>query len=558
MTLLLKASVWGPTLSYARDTQSQVKGNEGPKDRDSPQELDPGGSSNAEALTFRSLFFRAVRDSVSQRRFAHMVLYPAKDLFTAPQTSFQAIDRHYQKILPEKLLLKSLKTPPKPVDLPQLKTQKNPPTLVVIPGAFSEFAYGTIFSEAVDNKNSEFAQFVRKKMRNAAESDKIDRHYQLSALKEVSAPLDDLVRVGSIDNSAGESLINVIFLFPKFGSLESLWTVEEHYSYYKRRLDKFFRIVGDLPQVYISGHSRGGAIALDFLARNAKDPEAQGWTKNIKGFVGFNGALMGIHFADAWFDETKRSNILRKETLQFKTLEEKNEIFASIINREKIVTSLGAVGKELAFGGSNPFEPTAFNRPDLTAGIHFIRQIEEQLQPESVFGDYRSYIKRLKRGAEAIDECLRSLTHKVRIDWWKKNTLPPHLKYYTFVATMHSPLGKDGLSWAQKSLKNSPYYQNQSLDYTIWRKIYTEHHASGAVALLDGPVAAHEGSIWPEWHRQENPQQAPYRSTILGIFGTHHMGLTYALGAGDDQDGVNPFPRRALLITLARYLGSRD
>jgi len=123
---------------------------------------------------------------------------------------------------------------------------------------------------------------------------------------------------------------------------------------------------------------------------------------------------------------------------------------------------------------------------------------------------------------------------------------------------MHSPRGKNGLNRAQKSLSNSPYIQNQSLDYTLWRKIYTEHYASGRVAVLDGPVAAHEGTIWPEWHRGQNPAQEPYTATMLGIFGTHHMGINYALGAGDDRDEVNPFPRRAFLIALAHYLRAKN
>jgi hypothetical protein len=511
---------------------------------------------NSEALIFRSLFYQSVKDTIPMTQYMRLNLYPDEILYNAPQLSFETINKHFQSIKPEKLLLKSFQNPPlkRSVTFPP---KIPPPTLIVIPGAFSEFAYGTIFSEAVDNKQSSFSIFVRKKFESASLSDKIDSHYLLSELKEVNAPLDDLIRFGSVDNNQGESLINVIFLFPKLGSLESLWTVEEHYPYYKRRLDKFFNIIGNLPRIYMSGHSRGGAIGLDFIARTDKDPLAKKWTRNIKGFIGFNAALMGIHFADAWFNERMRTNIIRKEVLKIKSLEDKNEIFTSIINREKIFSSLQAIGVELAFGGSNPYEPTQLNWPDITAGISFIKQIEAQLKPESVFGNYQLFIKRLKIGAEAIDECLRSLSHKVRLSWWQQNTLPTEIKYYTFVATMHSPMKKKGsMSRLQQALWESPFYQRYSIDYTLWRKVYIEHFASGESPLLDGPVAAHEGMIWPEWHRSQNKEQNSYTASLLGIFGTHHLGMNYALASSDDHDSRNPFPRRAFLISLAKYLSN--
>lgn len=545
----------GCTSKKKIDVHSMAK--EASKNQPKIMHLDKKSGINTHAITFRSIFYEYVEKSMKKTDFMRTTLYPDESLYSAPQDSFNSINEHYQKLQPELLFMKSLQNPPRKVRTTR-KTKLPTPTLIVIPGAFSEFAFGTIFPEAVDNKDSHFSRFVGLKWRKAESKYKVDSHFLLSELKHVQSPLDELIRFGSIDSHNGDPLINIIFLFPKLGSLESLWTVEEHYTYYKSRLDKFFKIIGNLPRIYISGHSRGAPIALDFIAQTQNDPNAEEWTKNIKGFIGFNGALMGLHFADAWFDPAKRTNIFRREILKIKSLDERNEIFSSIINREKILSSMHAMGVEFAFGSSNRFEPTPLNWPDISAGIHLMREIERQLKPESVLGDYRLYIKRLKVGAEAVDECWKSLSHKVRLEWWKKNTLPPNLAYYTFVSTMHSPINKDGMSPLQKALAESRNFQADSVDFSLWRKIFTEHYASGKVSLLDGPVAAHEGTIWPKWHQSQNPKQPPYTSIPLGIFATHHMGLNYALAAGDDNDEKNPFPRKEFLAALAHFLNIQE
>jgi hypothetical protein len=508
-----------------------------------------------EALQFRSLLYHFAKEEMSHSEFLRTALVPDEALYEPHQTNFASIVEHFRKYKPETFYQRSLQH--LPLKIAKLKKINLPPmTLIVIPGAFSEVANGTIFPEAVDNRNSSFARWANKKYATAKPAYKVDKHYLLSEMQEVEAPLDELVRWGSIDDEEGNAMVNVIFLFPPFGALESFGNVEDHYPYYKRRLDKVFSIIGRQPRIYISGHSRGAPIAMDLIARIAKDKSANDWAKNILGFIGLDGALFGIHFADAYFNPALPAYQFHKTMVELSMLDESNNIFTSMRNRSRIVDSLLPTLKEFLFDRGYKNEPGVYFFPDLTAGLKLARDFEEQLAARSYFGDYKSHIRRVKIVAAAVDACLLSLSHKERIKWWKNNTIPTNIRYYTVSSTLPSPVVAKKMNPLQRALFESPMMQRKNLDYAILRGISYDYYSDKQVSLNDGPVGVHEGTMWPQLHRKLNPKQEPYESHVLGLFAVHHFGLPYASTATDGIENENPFPRRAFLKALAYYMAS--
>jgi pimeloyl-ACP methyl ester carboxylesterase len=415
-----------------------------------------------------------------------------------------------------------------------------------------------VFPEAVDQQNSAYARFVNKQFARASSDLKRDQHYSLKHRGPIEAPLKELVRYGSIDYAAGNPLINVVFLFPKFGSLESFGNIEDHYSYYKRRLDKFFAIIGTPKKIYLSGHSRGGPIGLHLLSRLQDDPEAKGWSKRIRGFVAFNGALFGSSFTNAYFDPTLPANQIRKQVLALAKLEAKNEVLVSVRNRLQILDNSIPLAAGLVFSKAYEKEDFGISLPDIFTGARIAEDFRKQVGGDRVLGDYAGHIARLKIMATAIDECMRSLTYKVRTKWWETHTLPTNIKYYSFSATMPSPLMKSKPTKWQKSFMKSKMLDGDTVDYKILRGLYYDFYSDRHVSLSDGLIGVHESTFWPKLHQSLNPKQKLYESEILGLFGIHHFALTYARTASDDVDSKHPFPRATFLKTLAQYLEAVD
>jgi hypothetical protein len=506
---------------------------------------------------FREFFYNYAQDEMDEAEFIRTALIPDAGLYQFNKIDFKAIVDQFSTYRAEVAYRRSIFTPPKGV-VPDPPASIPPMTLIVMPGIFSELAVGHIFSEAVDNYNSSFARLVRSKLAKADKKYTRDYHFSLEKLKNVDVPLTDLVRAGSIDDRRGRPLVKVIFLLPKFGSLESVGKIEDRYATHKRRLDKFFNVVGVQPRVYISGHSRGAAIALDFVSRISKDKKAEDWAKEIEGFVSFNGALFGSHYANAYFDPKQRPYKLHKPISAMKRLRAKDNAAVSLQNRNKMLQDLFSLAKEYLFEQEYKSEPWISLVPDVTAGLKIARTFEAQFAPNSYFGDYDRHIRRINIATIAMENAIRELTHTSRLKWWSTHTLPTNLVYLSVSSTMPSPFApKQRPTPWQQSLVEAYSMQRDSLDYAILRGFYYDYFKDARVTLNDGLVGVHEGTFWPELHRKMNPKQQPYEATPIALFNSHHFAVAYAQTTTDNEGDANPFPRKAFLKALAHYTAAR-
>ena len=515
----------------------------------------------ASAASFRDAFFRNLAPRDARRDFARMVLVPDAQLYKADQGDFDKLESHVRRWQPEDLLRRSIAEPPRPAALAAAPRGATGPrlTIVVIPGLASEFVAGDLFSEVVSNSRSAYAREVAKAFARAATRQRVDHHYSLAKLGEVEAPLLDLIKVGSIDDESGNPVVQVIAMHPMLGSLESLGTIRDYYPIFKRRLDKYFAIVGTPSLLYLSGHSRGANLALDFLSRYRADPDSKAWTSQIAGLVALNGAMFGSSYADAFYQKGQRPQRFHQQLADLTRLKETDSITGSWDNRWRSSGDLLSLANEMLFG-TRVFGEDDWTMPslDLKFGLPFLRRFDEQLQTESYFSDYPLHIRRVKRLATAAEVAIRELTHNTRLNWWRQHTIPAELFYGSLSAVMASPESeKRSPDLWQRALGEGPAMGRQDLDYTVMRDFNYDYVQQSHITLNDGLVGIHESTFWPTLHQRLNPKQAPYQAAPLAVFGGTHMAIVYPSIASEDEDHANRFPRRALLRTLAEVLPPR-
>jgi hypothetical protein len=507
-------------------------------------------------LLFRSTLATQARSEISETDFRRLALVPTKDFFEPKQNSFEEITNFFEKKIPETLYTRSLATAEDLVQ-PLEEQSKEAVTLILIPGFLSELTPQSMFPEALDAEASIFAKEVRSRFSKATNQQKNDHRYSLAELGEIDAPLSDLIRAGSIDVDGKKDAIRVIYLVPSLGSLESVGSMYRLYPIYKRRLDKFFKIMGTTSNIYISGHSRGAAVALDFLARVSKDQAADPWAKEIKGFVSLNGALFGSHYANAYYNAEKRPHYLYTEFSRLKNLRGGRGVIDSIIDRNTILSSLNKLGSEAINRESMKYENWSIPLPDVIQGTSILRKYYEELRPNSYFADYERYIQRIRFLAEATETAIFELTHEERLKWWKSNTLPSEIPYFSFSSTMASPMKQKIASGYQKALIESPFMGRNVPDYAVIRTLFYDYASDRGISLNDGLIGIHESTFWPKLHVALNPRQKEYQASSLGVFAAHHLAIGYASVSSGDRSDRNPFPRAALLRALSIYLNSQ-
>ena len=507
-------------------------------------------------LLFRSTLATQARSDISESDFRRLALVPTADFFETKQKSFEEIAKFYEKHAPETLYTRSLATAEDIV--PPLKEQsEDAVTLILMPGFLSELTPEPMFPEALDSKTSIFAREVKNRFSTAPNQDKTDHRYSLAELGEIDAPLSDLIRTGSIDVDGQKEAIRVIYVVPSLGSLESVGSMYQLYPIYKRRLDKFFKIVGIPSNVYISGHSRGAAVALDFLARISKDQASSPWTREIRGFISLNGSLFGSHYANAYFNPEKRPHFLHRELTRLKNLRGGMGVIDSIIDRNTILSSLKNLGSEAVHRDYLKHEDWSVPLPDLIHGISMARNYYEELRPNSYFSEYERYITRIKIFAEATETAVFELTHEERLKWWRSNTIPSEIPYFSFSSTMAGPVKQKITHGFQRSLTESPFMGRNVPDYAVLRTLFYDYESDKGISLNDGLIGIHESTFWPKLHVALNSRQKEYRASSLGVFAAHHLAIGYASVSGGDKSDRNPFPRTALLRALSIYLNSQ-
>jgi pimeloyl-ACP methyl ester carboxylesterase len=510
-------------------------------------------SSTPDAVFFRSLLANATRGRISPENFDRLLLMPEEGFYRPDQRSFASIAQFYRRYTPEDLYKSSLCS--RDSVSTSIRVEDNASmTLVVLPGFMSEFLPESLFPEVVDSGSSSFGRESRRALQDAPSSQKFDQVYSLAALKHISVPLSGLIRAGSIDDDRGNSRIRVIYLPQILGSLESVGNIERLYPIYKRRLDKFFALIGNQPNIFIAGHSRGAPIALDFLAKTFRDANRQPWTDSIRGLISFNGALFGSDFVDAYLNPNQRAYQLRDAIRSLSQLKGGYSPIESVSDRHTIISAMSKLITFVMGSEALKYEYWTPSSPDIFRGTMLMRLIQDQIKPYSYFRAYRDYILRIRTLAQAIDMAITNLSHKERLGWWEKNTLPTHLMYLSLASTMASPAYQTLQNPYHRSLLESPYMDRNLIDHRFFRTIAYDYARVGDITINDGLIGVQDSSFWPEFHQRLNPKQGPYLATSLGIFGAHHLAMAYASITSKKPSDRNLFPRKELLESLASYI----
>lgn len=185
---------------------------------------------------------------------------------------------------------------------------------------------------------------------------------------------------------------------------------------------------------------------------------------------------------------------------------------------------------------------------------------------KSAFGDanYNNNILQFATLAKETIDAAKDLTSKSRFDWWKSHTIPTDgIKYYSVSATMKED---DNITISDKPENVAFYsYNSKTPDFQSLKDGFETFLKIGDFYINDSQVTILKSSFFPQIASQLNRNQQPYKAESLGLFHTHHWGLTLmaVTKVRDDNTAakkvdpnfntsIEPFPRKALLrATLA-------
>ena len=100
-------------------------------------------------------------------------------------------------------------------------------------------------------------------------------------MKYQAVELAKLINGGSIDDKYGRPLVKLIYLRPRFASLESLGKIHENNIVYEKRLNELFNTIGTPKHLYFMGYSKGANTALEFLNHLSRSP-SKAWAENLE------------------------------------------------------------------------------------------------------------------------------------------------------------------------------------------------------------------------------------------------------------------------------------
>jgi pimeloyl-ACP methyl ester carboxylesterase len=384
-----------------------------------------------------------------------------------------------------------------------------------------------------------------------------DSSYSLTELVEAELPLDELVSVGSIDDpTTGKALVNVVLLRTPPLSLESAGTVSDIADVFARRVDKFFDVLGRIPNtIGFAGYSMGTTTALEVLARSG----GTAWGGNVVGMVSLAGVNFGSTAADVSVAPDPENpgaaaiQLQLLETLSKQLKIPEGNFWSKQVTRMRnrhywgkfAVNIVPTLKKE---GDQGPLPDlkllsvkrarTMLEMALLTATSNF----EFSLSNEAHANNVRRWKYLVNRILDGVGE----LTTDARIRWWSSHTVPTGIKYYTVAGSL---TGKEEPPRAGSMTG----VLLGSLDYTINLGGYKDYVKAGGSRFNDGQVGMAQARFWPQLASFLNPSQGDFETEFLGCFATHHWGLALRKGVA----GTNPFPREALLKALAAKI-ARD
>lgn len=510
-----------------------------------------------EMLAFRAIFHGETKSLVASREELDRTFHlPTPNLSEPPAvTSADAflneLGKRYAQARPENVFAMARRLPIDDAALRELKPVTQPVTFILVPGVFGEFIVTKPMSDVFDEKNpSPLAGDLSRALARATDASlKEDERYDLGTFSKTNRPLAE--HFGFATHFEGERpLYHLIRLEMARLSLESLGKNEDVATIYVRRLRKLFQLVPPPGPVYLIGYSRGAAVALSMLDKARNDE----WFKSVRGMVALGGVIYGSDLAD---QTTVKDSKLQKQMTIIKELADSLEVPDQVDSSQKVAVYTRNTGRWQVF--LTKIVALSFTQIVNTVrdyrGVNlgelsfFIKTIWTDLKLNDFVSDYSNNVRRFKILVDSALAAGDELTTAKRLAWWREHTVPEHLAYHAITATMADP--KEAGAMAEGKLS----YDSGSVDYRYLLSGYRDYVKATGLRLNDSQVSVHKAQFWPELHPLLNPRQRPFKSTHLALLGTHHWALALRV-VNENKDGQqNPFPRAALLKSLAIYLG---
>jgi hypothetical protein len=497
------------------------------------------------------------------------LIYLPNDAMTGnvDQSSTDTVDSAFRGIKPSDLYNYGLSQPMHAIDNIDEALAQKPVTIVVFPGIFGEFITNSPFQEVFNNQSSSFALKVQQAFAQATGTDDAtDEAYSLNSLGVESQPLVNLLSAGSIDSPGGAPLVNVLYMKPLPGSLESMGTVRDDSALYVRRLTKVWNVLGGASPFYVLGYSRGATVAFDFAAQA---PSIPGWGTQLAGVITLAGVNFGTPLADATADPSQPIATVFGDLKTLLGALTECQASDSTFTRAKVVASDTAAWVAhgtplLAHATLLPkhqelgYENLSSSTPDVsrlwTMAINLLTQ--DVLRIDHPVSDYCGNVSRFIAFAQKMIDGVQTLTTADRTSWWQNNRLPAGLRVLAVTGTMGDPTAAAGQQWALTG--NSTAYDADSVDYKGLRSSYYDSYDSTQIALNDSQVPTSRAWLWPNLITSYNPSQPPIETHVVALFGEHHWGYAFPASFPQANGEVDPFPRTVLMHALGTYIARLD
>lgn len=436
--------------------------------------------------------------------------------------------------------------------------KKTPLTVVIVPGIFGEFIRVRPF-EDIFARPSQYRDEYNQRIDQASKELAYDPSYSSATLQEEPTSLKTLVQVGSIDDVSGHPLVKVVFLYPAYGSLETLGDLHARAAMLNRRLEKYLKIMGPQNLVFV-GYSRGTTFALEMLSQAKKNQAS--WLKEVKGLIGLSGVVWGSTSADQTADpkepmyQTVRDTQALSDALELLTPDMTfyQKVKAKLYN-VKVIAQFAARMAQRAKNGSSlditkivtskyPLLASALHIDFMSSSIFLYQALDRIVfkNPDS------SSIQKAKNLINAALVGVDQLRTEQRLDWWKTADLPDSVTYYGLTAIMPNPQDSE---LSQQMFKSDVAFAQGSFEDQFLMKGRNDYLKASSLKANDSQVAIPQAMFLPNVIHSINPSLPPLKTQFLGTIGTHHWGAALKI-VFDMQGGkTNPFPREALLKAMA-------
>lgn len=417
-------------------------------------------------------------------------------------------------------------------------------TFVIVPGVLGEFIDTRAFEEL-------FARDSIYKRQWQAIADKtgaVDQRFDLSKNTYRNEKLSNLINAASID-SGGRALIKVIILRTQLGSLESVGTNEAQAKVFNRRLQKYFDLTGD-KNIVLVGYSRGTPLALEMITQ----AQAKGFTyfRNVQAIVSYAGVVMGSALADVTGDLNTESGRLLAAAKKYQNdLQYSEGILDRPFKSSQNAAALATFVKALA--DNSKFDADMFLANTRSGDFKTVAALIVKMSAELGLGslyDFNGHVDRVKVFISEVIKAVEGLKTSSMQTWWKTHTLPRHIQYLSLAAAMVDP-EKNAL---EKSIFNSKEGYSDSLDDKSLLENKRVYEKLTGVALNDSQVAVYQSLFLPNVISTLNSQNSNLTIKSLGLLHTHHWGVSLQVVNKMKDGRTNPFPREAVLLSLAAYL----